>query len=173
MFKDPFIISSIILACSFFFILLCNHVLKNKLIKLLFIILSSIYLVLIFVFDNQFVYQLFKTFITYFWYPNYLIFVTLIIISVIIFLVSLFKKKLSMVDKTLNDYLFCLNFSCYIIFLRLGIDTSLYSSLYSTESLTIMRIVTVTFTIWLIIKICLKYFIRGWKWKVDFYIWNF
>ena len=55
MFKDPFVISSIILAFSFFFILICNLKLKNKWFKIIFLILSIAYLVAIFIFDNNFI----------------------------------------------------------------------------------------------------------------------
>ena len=74
--KDPFMISSIILALAFFFILLYNNTLKNKIVNIMFLSLSLIYLILIIIFDNNYIYELLKALITYIWYPNYLLFVT-------------------------------------------------------------------------------------------------
>ena len=68
--KDPFMISSIILALAFFFILLYNNTLKNKIVNIMFLSLSLIYLILIIIFDNNYIYELLKALITYIWYPN-------------------------------------------------------------------------------------------------------
>ena len=156
MFKDPFVISSIILAFSFFFILICNLKLKNKWIRITFLILSIAYLVSIFVFDNNFITDLLTSLITYIWYPNYLIFVTIVIISIIILLITLFKKKMKLKYKIINYLLFCFMFAIYIIYLRQGIDTSLYSELYSKISLIILRTASIFFLGWLIITIIFK-----------------
>ena len=156
MYKDPFIISSIILAFSFFFILICNLKLKNKWIRITFLILSIAYLVSIFVFDNNFITDLLTSLITYIWYPNYLIFVTIIIISIIVLLITLFKKKMKLKYKIINYLLFCFMFAIYIIYLRQGIDTSLYSELYSKISLIILRTASIFFLGWLIITIIFK-----------------
>ena len=156
MFKDPFVISSIILAFSFFFILICNLKLKNKWFKIIFLILSIAYLVAIFIFDNNFITDLLTSLITYIWYPNYLIFVTIIIISIIILLITLFKKKMKLKYKIINYLLFCFMFAIYIIYLRQGIDTSLYSELYSKISLIILRTASIFFLGWLIVTIIFK-----------------
>ena len=156
MFKDPFIISSIILAISFVFILICNHKLKSKVINISFLILSILFLILIVIFDNNYIYELLKSIITYIWYPNYLLFVSTIFISIIILIYTIFKKKISFLEKIFNYILFGINFSTYIIFLRLDINLDLYSSLYSTPSLVLLRIVSITFIIWVLIILVLK-----------------
>ena len=108
--KDPFMISSIILALAFFFILLYNNTLKNKIVNIMFLSLSLIYLILIIIFDNNYIYELLKALITYIWYPNYLLFVTTILFSIFIFIFTLLKK-INLKQKILNYLLFCLNFS--------------------------------------------------------------
>ena len=125
MFKDPFVISSIILALSFILILIWNLKLKNKWIKITFLVLAIVYLVTIFILDNNFVNSLLTSLITYIWYPNYLLFIVTIIISIIIFIITLFKKKLKSKYKIINYILFCFLFTIYIIYLRQDIDTSL------------------------------------------------
>lgn len=154
--KDPFIISSIILAISFFVILIINNKLKSKTIKYLFLILSLIFLVLITIFDNNYVYLLLKNLITYIWYPNYLIFVTVILLSDIILIHTGFNNKLSIKRKILNYLIFSISFSCYIIFLRFNIDITSYSSLYQSNSLIILRIESISFIAWFILTIIFK-----------------
>lgn len=150
--KDPFIISSIILALTFMFLLIYNDTLKNKIIKIIFLILSFIYLTLIIIFDNKYIYDFLKFLITYIWYPPYLLFVTTILFSIINFIYTMFKK-LSSKRKIINYLLFCLNFSCYITFLRLNIDLNSYTSYYANNSLTILRITSISLLVWLILTI--------------------
>lgn len=156
MLKDPFMISSIIIALSFSFILICNYKLKSRVIKISFLGLTFLFLILIMIFDNNYIYSLLKLVISYFWYPNYLMFTTTILFSVILLIYSLVKNKLSFKNKIINYLLFSISFSTYIIFNRLNIDTNLYSSLYSTNSLIVLRIVTISFAIWLVLTIIFK-----------------
>lgn len=153
---DPFIISSIILAICFVFILISNHILESKIIKYAFLILSLIFLTLILIFDNNYIYSLLKSIITYLYYPNYLLFVTTILISIIILIYTLIKKKIMFKQKVINYLFFGLCFSLYIIFLRLDININLYSNLYKSPSIIITRITTISFLIWLITTIIFK-----------------
>ena len=158
--KDPFMISSIILALAFFFILLYNNTLKNKIVNIMFLSLSLIYLILIIIFDNNYFYKLLKALITYIWYPNYLLFVTTVLFSIFIFIFTLLKK-INLKQKILNYSLFCLNFSYYIIFLRLNIDLKSYTSYYSSNSLLVLRISSITVIIWIILSLILHIIERG------------
>ena len=158
--KDPFMISSIILALAFFFILLYNNTLKNKIVNIMFLSLSLIYLILIIIFDNNYIYELLKALITYIWYPNYLLFVTTILFSIFIFIFTLLKK-INLKQKILNYSLFCLNFSYYIIFLRLNIDLKSYTSYYSSNSLLVLIISSITVIIWIILSLILHIIERG------------
>ena len=156
MFTDIVVIISIILAISFLMILLYNTKLNNKLIKIVFLVLAISFLISILVFDTNYVYDLLRSIITYFWFPNYLVFITTILISIIIFIFTLLKKKINFEDKVKNYLLFSICFSIYIIYLRQEIDTTLYEALYSNTSLILMRIVTITFTIYLIVTIIFR-----------------
>lgn len=158
--KDPFMISSIILALAFFFILLYNNTLKNKIVNIMFLSLSLIYLILIIIFDNNYIYELLKALITYIWYPNYLLFVTTVLFSIFIFIFTLLKK-INLKQKIINYSLFCLNFSYYIIFLRLNIDLKSYTSYYSSNSLLVLRISSITVIIWIILSLILHIIERG------------
>lgn len=161
MFKDPFIISSIILAFSFLFLLICNHKLKSKVIKFSFLILCLLILILIMIFDNKYIYELLKIIISYFWYPNYLMFTTTIFFNIIVLVYTLFKNNLSLFQKIINYFLFAISFFSYICFNRLEIDTSLYTSLYSNSSLIILRIVSISFSVWLVLTILFNLLNRG------------
>ena len=58
MLQDIVAIVSIILAISFFLILIYNTKLKNKFIKIVFMILAICFLISILVLDNAYVYEL-------------------------------------------------------------------------------------------------------------------
>ncbi len=156
----PFIISSILITICFLVILILNLENKNKIINYSFMIISIVEIILIVFRDNSFIYEFLKAMITYIWYPNYLIFIIILLISIITFLITLIKER-DKVNKILNYILFSICFSCYLIYLDLNIDVSLYSNLYSTKSLIILRIISITFIIWIIIKLILR--IRGKK----------
>ena len=157
--NDPLIISSIILSICFLVILLYNIKLKNKIINYLFLGLSLVNIILIMILDSNFIYEFLKAIITYIWYPNYLIFVIVNFINIIILMITLLNKKINIISKIINYILFSISFSCYLIFLRLDIDVTLYSSLYQTKSLILMRIVSISFLIGLLVKFIMK--VRG------------
>jgi len=154
------ILSSIILGLALFLILFFNsYAFKNKKIKYLYILFSLVFLLLIIILDNSFIYEFLKTVIKYLWYPNYLLFVISVLCSIILLLYTLLKKEMFLINRVINYLLFCISYSCYLIFISFDIDPLLYSSLYQDKSLIVMRIETITFLITLIINIILK--IRG------------
>ena len=153
---NPIIISSIILSIAFIIILLINFKIKNNIIKYSFIIYLFIYLFLILLYDNSFVYQFLRILITYIWYPSYLLFVITIIFNIGITIYTLFNNNLNKVSKIINYINFVISFSCYIIFLELKIDPSLYEEYYQLNSLVLVRITTISFLVGLIVNIIVK-----------------
>ena len=91
-------------------------------------------------------------------------FVTTIIFSIIILITSLLKK-ISFNNKIINYIFFCLNFICYISFIRLDIDVEIYSSYYDFNSLLILRISSISFIVWLIINIIFKFLNKRGKYE--------
>ena len=160
---NPFIISSIILSIAYIVILIINIKLNNKKINNLFLVYSIVYLLLILLFDHNFIYQFFKELISYIWFPNYLSYVITNIIIIIIFIFTLIKKKKNnynfKFNRIISYILFVISFVCYNIYQSLGIDSSIYSEYYSNNSMILVRITSISFIIWLICTIILK--IRG------------
>ena len=154
--KEPFTIISIILAICFFVILTLNKKIKNKIIKLMFLLFSVIYFIFIIILDSNFIYQFLKAIITYIWYPNYLIYVIVNLISIIILIISFFRKEKNIILNIITYLLFSICLASYLIFLNYDIDPTLYSSLYQTKSLLLMRIVTISFMIWILITIFIR-----------------
>lgn len=161
---NPKIICNIVLSIALIIILIVNNKLKNKTLKILFLLFSLIYLVLIILTDNNFVYDFLKAVISYIWYPSYLLFIITVIFSIVIFIISFlkrnnitFKGKSYILKKYSNYCLFIICFLCYNIFQTLEIDSSLYTSLYSGSGIILMRIVNISFILWLIFNIILKY----------------
>lgn len=156
---SPFIYSSILLAICFFILLLFNYKLKKKSINYLFLIFSLVYLIIIILLDDEFVYQFLRSVITYIWYPNYLIFVIVILFSIIILMITILNNQKNRLLSIISYLLFSICLSCYIIFISLDIDPTLYSSIYQENSLILMRTVTISLLIWILIQIYVK--VRG------------
>ena len=140
----PFIIF-ISLLILFLIILIVNNKQNSKIIKYMFIVYGIIYLLLIILLDNNYIYDFLKALITYIWYPSYLLFVITIIFSIILFIYSLLSKKLNIINKFINYIFFLMSFVCYNTFLNLNIDPSIYSELYTSTSLLLMRISNILF----------------------------
>ncbi len=153
---EPVMIIGFLLFIDFLIILFLNTKVNNKLIKTLFFLFSSIFLILIVIIDNNFVYSFLKSIITYLWYPDYLLFCSTVIVSLLVFIYTYFRKKINNVCKIFNSILFCIEFLCYFLFQTMDIDVNLYSSLYQFKSLFVMRVGTISFYLWLIICIILK-----------------
>ena len=156
---SPFIYSSILLAICFFILLLFNYKLKKKSINYLFLIFSLVYLIIIILLDDEFVYQFLRSVSTYIWYPNYLIFVIVILFSIIILMITILNNQKNRLLSIISYLLFSICLSCYIIFISLDIDPTLYSSIYQENSLILMRTVTISLLIWILIQIYVK--VRG------------
>lgn len=154
--KEPFTIISIILAICFFIILTFNNKIKNKIIKLLFLLFSLIYLIFIIILDNNFIYEFLKSIITYLWYPNYLIYVIVVLTSIIILFISFLKKEKNKIKNITSYLLFSICLASYLIFLNYDIDINSYSSLYQFKTLLLMRIVTISFMVWILINIFIR-----------------
>lgn len=154
--KEPSTIISIILAICFFVILTFNNKEKNKIIKIVSILFCLVLLTFIFLLDSNFIYEFLKAIITYLWYPNYLIYVIIILVSVVNLLISLLKKEQNKIKYIINNFLFSICLGSYLIFLNFNIDITLYSSLYQPKVLLLMRIVTISFIIWGFINIYIR-----------------
>ena len=146
----------ILLLIAFLVILIINDKKNNKLIKYSFIIYSIIYFLLIILFDNNYIYEFLKAMITYIWYPTYLLFVITIIVSIILFIYSLLSKKITFLNKLANYIFFLITFVCYNTFLSLKIDPTIYSELYTNNSLLLMRIASIFCLASIIINIILR-----------------
>ena len=144
---DLLIYSTIIISISFLIILLMNLNIKSKLINILFL-------------DYSFVLNFLTSLITYIYYPNYLCFVISILFSSFIFIYTLIKKNIDKKIKVLNYIFFLIQFSSYIIYQRLDIDLNTLSSIYSLKSLVMIRIVTISSLIFIILSLIFKVLIK-------------
>ena len=153
---NPYIICNIIVSISFLILLIFNYTFENKIIKNIFVGYSVIFLILILFFDENYIYELFKFLVTYLWYPNYLLFVMTVVITLIILIYTLIKKYLKKNNTIINYILVTISFICYNMFNILNINSDINSELYSVIPLTIMRVTTISFAIWIIITVILK-----------------
>lgn len=153
---DPFMISAIIIAIAFLVILVLNHFVKSKMIRFSFLLYAIIFIVLLLALDVSFIKEFLTTFITYFYYPNYLFFTISVLFSSSVLVYTLIKKNMDTKVKCLNYLLFIIHFASYLIYQRLNIDINVATSLYSANSLLVMRIVTISSIGWFILNLLLK-----------------
>lgn len=139
-------------------ILVLNMEDKSKIIKhsfLLFII--ALFMALFFV--NELVMDyIISIIIKYVYFPSFTAIIVTLLLTMMIFVYSIFEDNLS--DKTrIVNYIFAsFIFISYIIFMILDIDINSYNALYEGDSLILLRYITRTFVLWLIIDVIIKYY---------------
>ena len=151
-----FIFTSIIIGLSLLVILIINSNIRNNIIKVSFLLFSIIFSIIILVFDTSYILTLLNYLIKTIWYPDYLIFVSISLISIIVLIYTLLNNKLFLKEKITNYSLFSINYSIYMIFNASNIDVTSYTSLYSSKSLLLLRMATISFLVWLILTLIFK-----------------
>ena len=152
----------ITLSIMVYFVLLIILVLnmddKSKVIKNSFLIfMVSLFTALFFA--NELVMDYIITIIIrYFYFPTFASIIATIILTMIIFINSIYDD--GMRDKfRITNYIFAsFIFIAFIIFMFLNIDINSYNALYDGDSLVCLRYISRTFTIWIIVIILFKYF---------------
>ncbi len=139
-------------------ILVLNMEDRSKIIKnsfLLFII--ALFTALFFV--NELVMDyIISVIIRYVYFPSFTAIIVTLLLTMIIFIYSIFEDGLS--DKTrIANYVFAsFIFISYIIFMLLDVDINSYNALYEGDSLICLRYITRTFILWLAANIIIKYY---------------
>lgn len=139
-------------------ILIINLYKKNKYIKYSYLFFFLFTFTIIFCYDLTILDEILYHIIKYIYYPTYYSCVLTILFMIIMFIYTIINKKLSNKEKIINYVFGGLVVISYIIFLTLNIDILEYKLLYSSYSLLCLRLITRSFTIWLIIKGIIKYY---------------
>ena len=152
----------ITLSIMVYFVLLIILVLnmndKSKVIKNSFLIFM-VALVTAMFFANELVMDYIITIIIrYFYFPTFASIIATIILTMIIFINSIYDDEMK--DKfRITNYIFAsFIFIAFIIFMFLNIDINSYNALYAGDSLICLRYISRTFTVWIFVIILFKYF---------------
>ena len=151
----------LIITIIFSFILIFNEYKNIKAIKYSFLIYSIMFLLLIFIFDSNFIYIFFKSIISITVYPNYLTFIIIVLISIFVFILSLLQKNKSKIFKISSYILFSVSFLCYNMLNSLNIDFNLYQDYYEGLGVVIARVEVYTFIVWILINVIMLIIKRG------------
>ena len=138
-------------------ILIINLKEKNIFIKNASVMLFSLLGITFLIYNQGIINEGLKFFIRYIYFPSFNSFVLTIFLTICILVFTLFSEKVSNKFKIINYVFSSLLFIVYIVFMTLKIDVSLYNSLYSYASVSLLRISTRGFSIWIGILLIVKY----------------
>ena len=139
-------------------ILVLNMEDRSKIIKnsfLLFII--ALFTALFFV--NELVMDyIISVIIRYVYYPSFTAIIVTLLLTMMIFVYSIFEDDLSDKTRIVNYVFSSYIFISYIIFMLQDVDINSYIALYEGDSLLLLRYITRTFVLWLIVNVIIKYY---------------
>lgn len=152
----------IALSVMVYFVLLIILVLnmddKSKVIKNSFLLFLISLLVFLF-FANELVMDyIISIIIRYFYFPTFASIMATIILSMIIFINSIYDDEMKDKLRIINYIFASFIFISFIIFMLFNIDINSYNALYTGNSLRCLRYISRTFTIWIVVIILFKYF---------------
>ena len=158
--KSPFFLMVLGIALFTLILLIVNVKTKNKIIKIITAIIYSIIIILFFVKYGSSLLSLGDTVVdkifTAVYFPNYISYICMMIISVLLIVVVFMDKSMSLFGK----YGSILSFSCLLFLFIMSLETTISnniditskSSIYSNDTLvTLIQTSTIIFVIWLIL----------------------
>ena len=152
---------------------LSNH---SKIIKYSFV-LFMISLIIAFFFANEVIMDyIISIVIRYLDFPTFSSIILTVLITMFIFLYSIFRESKSDLERIINYIFASLIIVVYVIFMAKNVDINSYNALYAEDSLLYLKYISRTFTVWMIILLIIKYFKyvvkkEGLLWQ-SFYIWK-
>jgi len=94
----------------------------------------------------------------YLYFPTFFEYSLTIVLAFFLLLYTIFNDQITEKVRIIN-YVFCsLLIVSYAIFLMLQIDVTVYSKLYTGDSLLCLRYATRGFSLWIVIQLIVKYY---------------
>ncbi len=141
-----------------FIILLLNMEEKSKIIKNSFLLFMVSLVVALFFVNELVMDYILSMIIKYFYFPSFIAIVATLIVTMIIFINSIFDDEMEHKRRLINFIFASYIFIFYIIFMFLEIDINSYNALYDGDSLICLRYISRTFMVWIFVNIFIKYF---------------
>ena len=96
--------------------------------------------------------------IRYVFYPTFASIILTVIVSIAIFISNILDDEMNDKKRIINYIFACFIFVAYVIFMSLDVDINSVTALYQGDGLTLLRYISRTFIIWMIVRILIKYF---------------
>ena len=96
--------------------------------------------------------------VKYFYFPSFIAIVVTLILTMIIFINSIYDDEMHNKKRIVNYIFASFIFISYIIFMFLDIDINSYNALYEGNSLLCLRYISRTFILWMLVNVFIKYF---------------
>ena len=141
-----------------FIILLLNMEDKSKIIKNSFLVFMVSLVVALFFVNELVMDYILSMIIKYFYFPSFIAVVATLIITMILFINSIFDDEMEHKRRLINYIFASFIFISYIIFMFLDIDINSYNALYDGDSLKRKKYISRTFMLWMVVNIFIKYF---------------
>ena len=141
-----------------FIILVLNMEDKSKIIKNSFLIFMISLITALFFVNELVMDYILSMIIKYFYFPSFIAIVATLILTMIIFVDSIFDDEMERKKRIVNYIFASFIFISYIIFMFLDVDINSYNALYQGDSLTCLRYISRTFMLWILVNIFIKYF---------------
>ena len=141
-----------------FIILVLNMEDKSKIIKNSFLVFMITLITALFFVNELVMDYILSMIIKYFYFPSFIAIVATLILTMIIFINSIFDDEMERKKRIVNYIFASFIFISYIIFMLLDVDINSYNSLYQGDSLTCLRYISRTFMLWIFVNIFIKYF---------------
>ncbi len=139
-------------------ILVLNMEDKSKIIKNSFLLFMIALITTLFFVNELVMDYIISVIIRYIYYPSFTAIIVTLLLTMIIFIYSIFEDDLSDKMRIVNYIFASFIFVSYIIFMMLDIDINSYNALYAGDSLICLRYITRTFVLWLIVNVIIKYY---------------
>ena len=152
------IASSIMIYFVLLIILVLNIEEKSKIIKYSFLLFILALIVSLFFVNELIMDYLISIIIRYIYYPTFSSIILTIFITLFNFLFNVFNDSKKDRVRIINYVFASCIFIVYIIFMLLNVDINSYNALYTGDSLLCLRYISRTFILWMIIKVCIKYY---------------
>ena len=141
-----------------FIILLLNMEDKSKIIKNSFLVFMVSLIVALFFVNELVMDYILSMIIKYFYFPSFIAIVATLILTMILFINSIYDDEMEHKRRLINYIFASFIFISYIIFMFLDIDINSYNALYDGDSLICLRYISRTFMLWMAVNIFIKYF---------------
>lgn len=146
-----------------FIILLLNIKYKNDIIRILFMVFVGFLVSIVTITNDSIMDFIIESIIRFIYFPSISAVLVITFIALICFMYSLYNFKLDKLIMIVNYLYSCLIFVCYINFTSLSINSDLYSSIYTGDSLILIRIMSISTIVWgliIFIRKGLKYIFK-------------